>query len=204
MQNIVLVHDHQCAPFVASGSVFSPSMVDYLMFQTYYSCHTLGIIAHMASGQIQLLPVPAQLIGQTFLDLLLVLATGVETEELHAVPIALMRPAGHLHAELRYIYTMPSPETPLVKGDLMYILRNSVIGATLWSPRTPQPGSQATSPKATANQNSDSDNVSAVAVGQASGSDSENAAEAPASEVVGNKPGIVRKPPPSPTPKQLS
>ena len=168
MTNIVLVHDHQCAPYVASGSVFSPGMVrmpcrtgqwcachagqgrgaayfrmlcdgshqvDYLMFQTYYSCYTLGIVAHMATGQLLLVPVPSQLWGHTFLDLVLVLTSG--PADSFMLPIALMRPAGHNSAKLRYLYTMPKADVILVKGDRMYVLQKSAITANFVSPRSP-------------------------------------------------------------------
>jgi len=126
MINIVSVHDHQCAPFVASGTVISPSMIDFLMFQTYYSCYTLGVITNMANGQLQLIHVPECLVGATFFELTALL-TSLDEPELIMVPIALLRPAGHLESELRYIYTMPKVDTVLVKGDRVYVLNRSPV-----------------------------------------------------------------------------
>ena len=140
LTNIVLVHDHQCAPFVAAGTVFSPTMVDYLMFQSYYSCYTLGVVANMASGQLQLLEVPEVLVGATFFDLVYCLTTGGTEGGLEdiMVPMALLRPRGHLDSALRYIYTMPKPETILTQGDQVYVMMRSPVEATLDTTRHSQ------------------------------------------------------------------
>lgn len=95
-------------------------MIKSLMFASFYSCYTLGVVQKMCDGQLVLVQIPKDFIGATYIELLNYYSGGAGG---YCVAVGLYRPVGTLHSKLPYVYTAPLPRTVLVEGDYVYLLQ---------------------------------------------------------------------------------